>query len=96
MLVTKIEALIKGINDIIGILRCQGADLLSELRNIKQIEFETKHGVKSGDKLTTKNGKVVYYDHLFAYGNVYFVLCHTIKKDGTASKVTCQFLEDDF
>ena len=62
-------------------------DLTEQYRDALQSEFEAKHGVKSGDKLTTKNGTVYYYDKftIDTFDDV-VILCHPVKKDGTASK----------
>ncbi len=97
MQVKEIESQIKEINGKMENLRSQKADLMGQLRDAKQIEFEAKHGVKSGDKLTTKDGTVYYYDRFIisCYGNI-IVLCHPAKNDGTASKADRHLCEDDF
>ena len=50
MEVKEIESKISEIDGNISGLRSQKADLMAQLRDAKQIEFETKHGVKSGTK----------------------------------------------
>lgn len=67
------------------------------IRDAKQIEFEAKHGVKSGDKVTTKGGTTYFYERFIidAYGWI-TILCHPAKKDGTASKVDRHLSDVDF
>lgn len=97
MEVKEIESKIKEIDGKISGLRNQKADLMARLRDAKQIEFETKHGVKSGDKVTTKGGTTYYYDRLIitAYGHI-LVLCHPVKNDGAPSKADRHIDEEDF
>ncbi len=97
MEVKEIESKISEIDGKISGLRSQKADLMTQLRDAKQIEFETKHGVKSGDKMTTKVGATYFYDRLIitAYGHI-LVLCHPVKNDGTASKADRHIDEEDF
>ena len=95
--VKEIESQIKEINGKMENLRSQKADLMGQLRDAKQIEFEAKHGVKSGDKVTTKGGTTYFYERFIIdpYGWI-TILCHPAKKDGTASKADRHLCEDDF
>ena len=93
----EIKSKISEIDGKINGLRSQKADLMTQLRDAKQIEFEAKHGVKSGDKVTTKAGVTYFYERfiLDAYGWV-MILCHPAKKDGTASKADRHLSDVDF
>lgn len=97
MKVKELESQIDETNKKISDLRSKKAYLMGELRDAKQVEFETTHGVKSGDKLTTKGGTTYYYDRLIitAYSHI-LVLCHPVKNDGTASKADRHVDEEDF
>ena len=57
-----------------------------ELRNAMQQVFEQRLGVKSGDIITTKAGTKYYYNRFVinSFGDI-VVLCHPLRKDGTAS-----------
>lgn len=97
MNVKEIESKISEIDEKISGLRSQKADLMAQLRDAKQIEFEAKHGVKSGDKVTTKGGTTYFYERFIiaAYGWI-TILCHPVKKDGTASKADRHLSDVDF
>ena len=97
MEVKEIESKISEIDGKISGLRSQKADLMGQLRDAKQIEFEAKHGVKSGDKVTTKGGTTYVYERFIigAYGWI-TILCHPVKKDGTASKADRHLSDVDF
>jgi hypothetical protein len=71
----------------IGRLNAEKDELNRQYRDALQIEFEQQHGVKSGDKISTKSGKPFFYDKMIidAFGWV-MVLCHAVKNDGTPSK----------
>ena len=78
-------------------LRNQKADLMTQLRDAKQIEFDAKHGVKSGDKVTTKGGTTYFYERFIIAGYGWIaILCHPVKKDGTASKADRHLSDVDF
>lgn len=72
-------------------------DLNRQYRDALQIEFEQQHGVKSGDKISTKSGKPFFYDKMIidAFGDV-MVLCHAVKNDGTPSKADRHVSISDF
>lgn len=97
MEVKEIESKISEIDGKISGLRSQKADLMAQLRDAKQIEFETKHGVKPGDKVTTNAGTTYFYERFIidAYGWI-TILCHPVKKDGTASKADRHLSDVDF
>ena len=97
MKVKELESQIDETNRKIADLQGKKAYLMGELRDAKQVEFEATHSVKSGDKLTTKGGTTYYYNRLIitAYGHI-LVLCHPVKKDGTASKADRHIDEEDF
>lgn len=80
-----------------GDLQSKKNYLIGQLKEAMQVEFEAKHGVKSGDQLTTKAGTVFYYDRFVidAFGYV-VILCHPVKKDGTASKADRHVGEHEF
>lgn len=93
----EIEAQIKQTNKQINDLRGKKADLLRQLKEAKQVEFEAQHGVKSGDRIQTKKGEAYYYDSfgINAYGYV-VIFCHPVKNDGTPSKAVRHLSESDF
>jgi hypothetical protein len=73
-------------------------DILNTMtKEAKQVEFEAQHGVKSGDKVTTKGGTTYFYERFIidAYGWI-TILCHPAKKDGTASKADRHLSDVDF
>ena len=72
-------------------------NLTEQYRDALQAEFESERNVKSGDKITTKKGKQIFYDRftIDAFGDVR-VLCHYAKNDGTASKSDRYFSVSDF
>lgn len=97
MNVKEIESKISEIDGKISGLRSQKADLMAQLRDAKQIEFEAKHGVKSGDKVTTKGGTTYFYERFIIAGYGWIaILCHPVKKDGTASKADRHLSDVDF
>lgn len=97
MEVKEIESKISEIDGKISGLRNQKADLMAQLRDAKQIEFEAKHGVKSGDKVTTKGGTTYFYERFIIAGYGWIaILCHPVKKDGTASKADRHLSDVDF
>lgn len=97
MEVKEIESKISEIDGKISGLRNQKADLMTQLRDAKQIEFEAKHGVKSGDKVTTKGGTTYFYERFIIAGYGWIaILCHPVKKDGTASKADRHLSDVDF
>ena len=97
MKVKDIEAQIEQTNKQINDLRGKKADLLHQLKEAKQVEFEAQHGVKSGDKIQTKKGEAYYYDSfgIDACGFV-VIFCHPAKNDGTPSKAVRHLSESDF
>lgn len=97
MKVKELESQIDETNKKIADLQGKKAYLMGELRDAKQVEFEAQHGVKSGDKMTTKVGTTYFYDRLIitAYGHI-LVLCHPVKNDGTASKADRHIDEENF
>lgn len=72
-------------------------NLTEQYRDALQAEFENERNVKSGDRITTKNGKPLFYDRftIDAFGDVR-VLCHYAKNDGTPSKSDRYFIVSDF
>ena len=81
----------------IGDLQGKKSYLANQLKEAMQVEFEARHGIKSGDKLTTKRGTAYFYDKfiLDTFGYV-MILCHPVKKDGTVSKADRHVSEHEF
>lgn len=97
MTAKEIEALIEGINEKVQKLLIDKANLRDKLHAIKKIEFEKKHGIKSGDKLTAVDGKVYFYVCV-QHGpfDTMYVVCHPAKNDGTPSQAIQHLCEEDF
>ena len=93
----EIKAQIEQVSRQIYDLRAKKEDLTGKYRDALQSEFEAAHGIKSGDKLTTKSGMAVFYDCMIvdAIGQV-VVFCHPVKNDGTASKAGRHLYIKDF
>ena len=68
-----------------------------ELKNAMQQVFEQRLGVKSGDIITNKAGTKYYYDSFIidAFDDI-VVLCHPVKKDGTASQTNRHIFYGEF
>lgn len=81
------------------ISKCKGEmrELNLQYKDALQIEFEREHSVKSGEKIDTKNGTHLFYEGFIidACGSV-CVLCHPVKKDGTASGSIRHYNVSDF
>ena len=82
----EINADIDNIKNQIQSLRGNLEKLIRELLASAESEFESEKQVKRGDKIISKGGETYFYDgFVVSYGSVY-VLCHPVKKDGTASR----------
>ena len=63
-----------------------------ELAKAMQEDFERKHGVKRGCVIcSATNDEKYIYDRLSYLPFGIFVICHPIKKDGTAAKRTLMY-----
>ena len=84
---SEIKANIDSVKEQMNFLRGDLEKLTRELIVSAESEFESEKFVKRGDKITSKAGESYFYDGFVAsYGSLY-ILCHPVKKDGTASRV---------
>lgn len=95
--IQELKAKIAGIDSEIVKLKSKKQEVMNELKDVTQAAFEAQFMVKSGDILTTKLDDKVFYDHFVfdAWGGI-VILCHPMKKDGTASKSIIHYMWGDF
>ena len=93
---SEIKANIDSVKDQMNYLREDLEKLTRELIVSAEAEFESEKQVKRGDKIISKGGETYFYDGFVAsYGSLY-ILCHPIKKDGTASRAIRHIYPRDF
>ena len=70
--------------------------LTRELIVSAKSEFESQKQVKYGDKITSKGGESYFYNGFVVYYGSLYILCHPVKKDGTASRYIRYIYPEDF
>lgn len=92
----EINADIENIKNLIQSLRENLEKLTRELIVSAEAEFESEKQVKRGDKIISKGGETYFYDGFVAYYGSLYILCHPVKKDGTASRAIRHIFPLDF
>lgn len=93
---SEIKANIDSVKDQMNYLRGDLEKLTRELVVSAEAEFESEKQVIRGDKIISKGGDVYFYDgFVSSYGSAY-ILCHPVKKDGTASRAIRHIYPGDF
>lgn len=82
----EIKANIDSVKKQMNFLRGDLEKLTRELIVSAEVEFESEKQVKRGDKIISKGGETYFYDGFVAYYGSLYILCHPVKKDGTASR----------
>lgn len=91
-----IKANIDSVKDQMNFLRGDLEKLTRELVVSAEAEFESEKQVKRGDKIISKGGETYFYDGVVGtYGSLY-ILCHPVKKDGTALRAIRYIYPEEF
>ena len=90
------KAKIDSVKDQMNYLRGDLEKLTRELIVSAESEFESQKQVKRGDKITSKGGESYFYDGFCAYYGSLYLLCHPVKKDGTASSAIRHIYPESF
>ena len=92
----EIKANIDSVKNQINYLKGDLEKLTRELIVSAEAEFESEKQVKRGDKIISKEGETYFYDGFVAYYGSLYILCHPVKKDGTASRAIRHIFPLDF
>lgn len=93
---SEIKANIDSVKEQMNFLQDDLEKLTRELIVSAESEFESGKQVKRGDKINSKDGEPYFYDGFVASHGSLYILCHPVKKDGTASRAIRHIYPGDF